>query len=89
MSSSSNGVAVIAIEADSQGASKASKTSSLPLSPNLWPNKLGISKKIPGKTSVVPKDQGNNDHPNPKALRYFDHGAQLIINDAAKVVKTL
>jgi hypothetical protein len=35
MSLSSNGVAVVAIEADSQGASKASKTSLLPSSPDL------------------------------------------------------
>jgi hypothetical protein len=89
MSSSSNGVIVVAIEADSQGASKASKTSSLPLSPNLWPNKLGISKKIPGRTSVMPKDQGNSDYSHPKASRYFNYSTQLIINDAAKVVETL
>ena len=93
MSSSSNGVTVIAVEADSQGASKASKTSSLLSSPNLsptfQPDKLGISKKIPGRTSVVPEDQGNNDHSNPKASRYFNHGAQLIIDDAAKVIETL
>ena len=37
----------------------------------------------------MPKDQGNNDHSNPKASRYFDHSAQLIIDDAAKVVETL
>jgi hypothetical protein len=91
MSSSSN--SVVTIEADSQGASKALKTPSLLLSPDLLPdlqpNKLGITREIPGRTSVVPKDQGNSDDLNPKALRYFDHGAQLIINDAAKVVKTL
>jgi hypothetical protein len=45
MSSLLNGVAVVAIEADSQGASKASKTLSLPSSPDLWPDKLEISKK--------------------------------------------
>ena len=93
MSSSSNGVTVIAVEADSQGASKASKTSSLlsspDLSPTFQPDKLGISKKIPVRTSVVPEDQGNNDHSNPKASRYFNHGAQLIIDDAAKVIETL
>jgi hypothetical protein len=58
MSSSSNSVAVV-IEADSQGASK---QSSLLLSPDLRPNKLGITKTIPGKTSVVPKYQGNDGH---------------------------
>jgi hypothetical protein len=63
MSSSSNSVAVIAIEADSQGALKALKTPktslvllSPDLSPGLQPNKLGISRKIPGRTLVVPKD---------------------------------
>jgi hypothetical protein len=78
MSSSSNSVTVITIEADSQGASKALKTSSLLSSPDLLPtfqpDKLGISKKIPSRTSVVLKDQGNNDYSNPKALRYFNHG---------------
>ena len=90
---SSNSVAVIIIEADSQGASKASKTSSLlslpDLSPTFQPDKLGISKKIPGRTSVVPEDQGNNDHSNLKASRYFNYSVQLIINDAAKVIETL
>jgi hypothetical protein len=63
MSSSSNGVIVIAIEADSQGASKTSKTSktsslllSPDLSPTFQPDKLGIPKKIPGRTLVVPED---------------------------------
>ena len=56
MSSSSNSVTVIAIEADSQGASKALKILSLLSSLNLWPNKLGILKKIPSRTSVMPKD---------------------------------
>jgi hypothetical protein len=51
-----NGVIVVAIEADSQGALKALKTLSLLLSPNLWPNKLGILKKIPNKTLVMLKD---------------------------------
>jgi hypothetical protein len=74
------------IEADSQGASK---QSSLPSSPDFRPNKLGITKKMPGKTSVVPEYQGNSSYSSPKASRYFDHGAQLIINDAAKVVETL
>ena len=90
---SSNSVAVIIIEADSQGALKASKTSSLLSSPDLSPtfqsNKLGISKKIPGRTSVVSEDQGNNDHSNLKASRYFNHSTQLIIDDAIKVVETL
>jgi hypothetical protein len=96
MSSSSNSVAVVAIEADSQGALKASKTpktslvlSSPDLSPGLQPNKLGISRKIPGRTLVVPKDQGNNSYLNPIALQYFDYSTQLIIDDAAKVVETL
>jgi hypothetical protein len=56
MSSSLNSVVVITIEADSQGASKALKTLLLLSSPNLWPNKLEISKKIPGRTLVIPKD---------------------------------
>jgi hypothetical protein len=38
---------------------------------------------------VVPKDQGNNDYLNPKASRYFNYSAQLIIDDAAKVAETL
>jgi hypothetical protein len=41
------------------------------LSPSLWPNKLEIFEKIPGRTLEilkVPKDQGNNDYLNPKAL---------------------
>jgi hypothetical protein len=79
MSLSSNGVAVVAVEADSQGSSKASKALSLLLSPtpspDLRPNKLGIHEEIPGRTSVVPKDLGNNNNPDPKTLRYFDHGA--------------
>jgi hypothetical protein len=37
----------------------------------------------------VPKDQGNNSYSNPKASRYFDYSAQLIIDDAVKVVETL
>ena len=37
----------------------------------------------------MPKDQGNNSCSNPKASRYFDYGAQLIIDDAVKVVETL
>jgi hypothetical protein len=75
MSSSSNSVVVVAIKADSQGALKALKILSLPSSPDLWPDKLGISKKIPGKTSVMPEDQGNSDYSHLKASRYFDYSA--------------
>jgi hypothetical protein len=61
-----NGVAVVAIEADSQG------LLSLLLLPTPLPdlrlNKLGIHKKIPGRTLVVPKDLGNNNNPDPKTL---------------------
>ena len=96
MSSSSNSVTVITVEADSQRASKTLKTlktssllSSPDLSPTFQPDKLRIPKKIPGRTSVVPEDQGNNDYSNPKASRYFDHSTQLIIDDVIKVVETL
>jgi hypothetical protein len=72
MSLSLNGVVVVAVEADSQGSSKASKALLLLLSPtpspNLWPNKLETHKKIPNRTSVVPKDLGNNNNPDPKTL---------------------
>jgi hypothetical protein len=68
MSSLSNGVIVIAIEANSQGVLKALKTLSLPLSPNLWPDKLEISKKILNRTLVMSKDQGNSDYLHLKAL---------------------
>jgi hypothetical protein len=68
---SSNGI----IDANSEGLSKALKAplvlSSPNSSPSLRPNKLGIFEKIPGRTSeilMVPKDQGNNNHSNPKAL---------------------
>jgi hypothetical protein len=93
MSLSSNSVAIITIEANSQGLSKASKALSLLLSPtsspNLRPNKLGIHKEIPSKTLVVPKDLSNNNNPDPKTLQYFNYNTQLIINNAIKVVKTL
>jgi hypothetical protein len=32
---------------------------------------------------------GNNKNQNPTASRYFDHGAQQILDDAAKAVETL
>jgi hypothetical protein len=51
MSSSPNNI-IVTIEADSQGALKQLL---LLLSLDLRPNKLGITKKIPSKTSVVPK----------------------------------
>jgi hypothetical protein len=91
MSSSSNSV-VVAIEVDSQESSKASKASSLLSSPDLQPKKLGISKKIPGRTSVMPEGLGKNNNPGfspPKASRYYNNSAQLIIDSAAKAVETL
>ena len=89
MSSSLNSIAVVVIEADSLGVLKASKTSLLPSLPDLWLDKLRISKKIPGRTSVMLKDQGNSDYSHLKASRYFDYNIQLIIDDAVKVVETL
>jgi hypothetical protein len=89
MSSSSNSVIVITIEVDSKALSK---VLSLLLLPDLWPNKLGITKEIPGRTSVMPKDLGNNNNPgfSPlKASRYFDYSAQIIINSTAKAIKML
>jgi hypothetical protein len=63
------------INANSKGLLKALKAPlvllSLDLSPSLRPNKLRIFEKIPNKTSEilkVPKDQGNNNYLNPKAL---------------------
>jgi hypothetical protein len=67
-----NGVIVVAVEADSQGSSKALKALLLLLLPtlllNLWLNKLGIYKEIPSRTLVVPKDLGNNNNLDPKTL---------------------
>jgi hypothetical protein len=67
-----NSVTIIAIEANSQGLSKALKALSLLLLPtslpNLRPNKLGIHKEIPNKTLVVPKDLSNNNNSDPKTL---------------------
>ena len=66
-----------AINTNSKGLLKALKAPSvlllLNLRPNLWPNKLGITKKIPSKTFVVPKYQGNDGYLSPKASRYFDY----------------
>jgi hypothetical protein len=64
--SSSNSVIVAAIEVDSQGLLKALL---LPSSPDLRPKKLGITKKIPGRTSVMPKDLGNNNDPGFSPLK--------------------
>jgi hypothetical protein len=71
MSLSLNGI----INTDFKGLLKALKAllvlSSPNSSPSLRPNKSGIFKKIPDRTleiSKVPKDQGNNDYLNPKAL---------------------
>jgi hypothetical protein len=70
MSSSSNNV-VVAVEVDSQAASKTLKQLLSPdLLLNLRPENLGISEKIPGKTSVLPKDQGKNNNLSLKTSRY-------------------
>jgi hypothetical protein len=50
-----------------------------------------MAKKIPGRTSLMPENirLGNNENQNLTASRYFDHGEQQIIDDAAKAVETL
>jgi hypothetical protein len=53
-----NSVVVATKEVNSQGLLKALL---LLLSPNLRPKKLGITKKIPNRTLVIPKDPGNNN----------------------------
>jgi hypothetical protein len=95
MSPSLNSVVVVAVEVDSQAspeASKGSKSPSLSSSPDFLPDKLGITRKIPGRTMAVPKNPGNNNNNpgfSPPASRYFNHGAQLMINSTAKAVETL
>jgi hypothetical protein len=61
MSSSLNGI-IITVKVDSQKSLKTSKQLLLLLSPDL---SLDLR---PKKIAVIPKDQGNNNHLNPKAL---------------------
>jgi hypothetical protein len=66
MSSSSNSVIVVAIKVDSKALLKVLL---LLLSPNLRLNKLEITKEIPGRTLVMPKDLGNNNNPGFSPLK--------------------
>jgi hypothetical protein len=76
-----NSVMVVTIEVNSQAlleALKGLKLLLLLLLPNLLPNKLGITRKIPGRTMAVPKNLGNNNNNLgflPLALQYFNYGA--------------
>ena len=81
MLSSSSNTLVVAVEVDSLPGSKSSSP--------LLPEKLGILQKIPGRTSVIPENQGNNTGFSPPKARYQDDGAQLIIDTAAGAVETL
>ena len=67
MSSSSGNTLVVAVEVDSLPGSKSSSP--------LLPEKLGILQKIPGRTSVIPENQGNNTGFSPPKARYQDDGA--------------